>query len=343
MSKQNKYRLFLLAFFLLVGIFAISRYVLPFAFDAETTYQRSDQKESAKDIPSQKDEFHPGTASPAFSPENLDPEIYAVPGTPYSRGLHLMFFADGYLSWKDFNTDIDILLEQMQKVEPWASYARYNVYKIKPAEVTICGVQVKDERKPVLRCDPEKINGYLNKIIVQGHFKLIVLSRRDFQSWANVSRIADSGIFFSIPQSPADEIGKKTLGMLFLHMLGHAFGLKDEEIFVIAKAHSAAHQPDGPNCAPDKATAEKWWGDLIGIDPRVGYFQGCAAHTEYIKPTEGSLMNLGDLSKFIPDYGPVSEEYLRKMLTYCFSEKIYSVSDDPSFFQRYPELKECAR
>ena len=274
--------------------------------------------------------------------EQLDPDIYHIPAAAYQRGLDLIFFADGYLSWQEFDSDTQLLLREMRKVEPWKSYSRYNIYLIRPKELDICTVKVKDERKPTLRCDAEKVNKYLNKLRTW-HFKFIVLSRRDFQSWANVVRLQDSGIFFSMPRSPRDSIEEQVTGQLFLHMLGHAFGLKDEELFVIAKADSAAHKPDGPNCAPDKTTAKKWWGDLARLYPeRVGYYQGCAGVIDYIKPTKGSLMNLGDLSEFVPDYGPVSERYLRKMLEYCFSEKIYSVSDDPDFFGLYPEFKECA-
>lgn len=270
----------------------------------------------------------------------LDPDVYHVPASPYPRGFNFIFLADGYLSWDEFDHDTQMLLREMKLVEPWKSYPRYNIYQIRPKELDLCGVKVADERKPVLRCNPDGVNRYLNALET-GHFKLVVLSRRDFQSWANVVRLQDSGIFFSMPRpagGPADETAN---GILFLHLLGHAFGLKDEEMFVIAKADSAPHQPDGPNCAPDRATAERWWGDLVGPEPGVGYFGGCAANKAFIKPTQGSLMNLGDLSQFTPTYGPVSERYLRKVLEYCFSETRHHIADDPNFFETYPEFKEC--
>ena len=52
-------------------------------------------------------------------------------------------------------------------------------------------------------------------------------------------------------------------------------------------------------------------------------------------------MNLGDLSHFVPEYGPVSERYLRKILEYCFSEKLSAEGDDPEFFGQYPEFAAC--
>lgn len=270
----------------------------------------------------------------------VDPDIFHIPASPYPRGLSLIFFADGYLSWDEFDRDTQTLVRTMKTVEPWKSYARYNIYQIRPKELDICGVKVADERKPVLRCSPERVNGYLNQLRT-GHFKLVVLSRRDFQSWANVTRLQDSGIFFSMPSSPANPADEAAVGLLFQHLVGHAFGLKDEEIFVIAKADSAPHRPDGPNCAPDKKTAQAWWGNLVGKYPEVGYFKGCAAGKDFLKPTKGSFMNLGDLSQFVPTYGPVSERYLQKILDYCFSERRHSIVDDPQFFDNYPEFVEC--
>lgn len=271
----------------------------------------------------------------------LDPNIYHVPGAPYTRGLSIIFFADGYLSWDEFDRDADIVMRGLKSVSPWQSFQRFNIYKIKPRENDICDVKVANERKPVLRCDPALLNGYLNRLET-GPFKLVALSRRDFQSWANISRLQNSGIFFSIPVAPDGPQAEAALAIPFAHLMGHAFGLKDEEMFVIAQADSAGNTAGGPNCAPDITTAKQWWGDLATRYPdRVGYFPMCAGHREYIGPHRGSIMNLGDLSHFVPDYGPVSERYLRKVMDYCFSEKLYTVGDDPQFFVQYPEFTAC--
>lgn len=290
-------------------------------------------------LPAVSDESAAGTAA---ARAGLDPAVYRIPAAVHPNGLNLIFFADGYLSWDEFDRDVRVLTREMRTVEPWKSYERYNIYEIMPEEPGTCAVRTKDERKPVLRCGAGGINRYLSALAIE-RFKLAVLSRQAFQSWANVVRLADSGIFFSMPSPPQNRGDEATQGVLFLHLLGHAFGLKDEEVFVIAKGDdSAPRAPDGPNCAPDRATAGRWWGDLAGANPGVGYFSGCAGHTAYIKPTRGSLMNLNDLSQFTADYGAVSERYLRKVLQYCFSETRLAIAADPQFFELYPEFKACA-
>ena len=275
-----------------------------------------------------------------FSIQRSNQNIYQLPQKAIPRGLNLVFYADGYESWDEFNSDVDSLTRNIKKVEPWKAYERFNIYRINPGkEADFCRVKTENERKPVLRCE-EKINRYFEQLELS-RAKFIVLSRKDFQSWANVSRLQDSGVFFSLPQKlePATEVPHS---YLMLHLLGHAFGLKDEEKFVIAKAEGEPHEPNGPNCAPDKETAEKWWGDLAkSRSDRVGYFKTCAGSEDYVRPTESSLMNLADLEKFVPDYGPVSERYLRKILDYCFSESKTGYESDSDFFKQYPELKKC--
>ena len=206
-----------------------------------------------------------------------------------------------------------------------------------PSTITLCTVKTENERKPVLRCQTD-INNYFEELKLPSA-KFIILSRKRFESWANLARTDSAGIFFSIPEK-LDDTNSPSYGILFLHLLGHAFGLKDEEKFVIAKADSKAHLPDGPNCAPDRETAEKWWGNLVSKYPqRVHYFFTCAGSDKYIRATYSSLMNLNNSDNLVTDYGPVSEEYLSKLLKYCFSPKTYNYADDPEFFDRYPEIK----
>ncbi|MEI7426118.1 MAG: hypothetical protein WCK16_04325 [Candidatus Moraniibacteriota bacterium] len=269
-------------------------------------------------------------------------EFYHNPEKIYPRGLNLIFFAESYPSWEEFDSDITNLMLGIKQIEPWKTYTNYNIYKVNPgADSQLCQIKTENERKPVLRCDA-KINKLLEKVQLE-NFRLIVLSRKDFQSWANVSRLESAGIFFSL-KDKIDESNGIATSYLFAHLLGHSFGLKDEEKFVIAKADGAPHDPDGPNCAPDEETAKKWWANLAEKFPdRVGYFKTCAGSDNFIKPTETSLMNFGNMEKFIPDYGPVSEEYLRNMLQYCFSEKKLINNNTKLFFEKYPEFSDCTK
>jgi hypothetical protein len=273
------------------------------------------------------------------NPVALNDEEFRIPEKVNDRGLNIIFLADQYSSWEEFENDSNALMGELKTIEPWQSYQSFNIYKINPKENGLCYIKVKDERKPVLRCLPE-INRYLNNLPLE-NFRLIVLSRQEFQSWANVTRSENSGIFFSVPHSVTETGDQKVNALLLAHLLGHTFGLKDEEIFVLAQAGGAPHTPDGPNCAPDVTTAEKWWGDLTKKYTEVGYFKGCAGDENYIKPTQSSIMNLNTGAPIVYNYGPVSERYLKKILDYCFSSKRYKKSDDPSFFNSYPELSTC--
>lgn len=269
----------------------------------------------------------------------IDQAIFNYPEKVYPNGLNLIFYADQYLNKEEFDRDVKILSQDLKKFKPWNQYDNYNIYKIFPEkEKNICKIKNEDERKPVLRCS-EKINNYLNNLNLK-KFKLVVLSRQDFQSWANVKRLDNGGIFFSL-KGAISEQDRISYAVLFAHLMGHAFGLKDEEKYVLAKAGGAPHTPDGPNCAPDEKTAKEWWGDL-GEDEQVGYFKTCCGSDDYIKPTQSSIMNLNSgMEDFIPTYGPVSERYLQKVLNYCFSKEKVKYEDDKEFFDRYQEFKKC--
>lgn len=267
-------------------------------------------------------------------------EEYKISEKVNTDGLNLVFLADQYSSWGEFDSDIESIMGELQNIEPWKSYKSFNIYKINPKDSGLCYIKTKDERKPVLRCR-EDINNYLNNLPLD-RFRLIVLSRQEFQSWANITRYENSGVFFSVPKALIDPNEKKVNALLMAHLLGHTFGLKDEETFVIAQAGGAPHTPDGPNCAPDAATAEKWWGDLMKKNKEVGYFKGCAGDETFIKPTESSIMNLNTGSPIVYTYAPVSERYLKKVLDYCFTDIAPpEASKDTDFFKQYPEFKSC--
>ncbi|MEA2113295.1 MAG: hypothetical protein U9P63_01380 [Patescibacteria group bacterium] len=323
--------------FAVLGVAFVLTFILTFCFYDSASDLGRNQLAGFQSAQSQFTE----TAGENSNPVKFNLEEYRLPEKINPNGLNLIFFADQYPSWDDFESDANSLMSELKKIEPWQSYHLYNIYKINPKNAQgLCYIKIKDERKPVLRCQ-EEINNYLNNLPLE-KFRLIVLSRQDFQSWANLVKSENSGVFLSIPYLLSNNLEKKTFGLLFAHLLGHAFGLKDEEIHVIAKAGGAPHMPDGPNCAPDAATAEKWWGDLTKKFPKVGYFKGCCGDENYIKPTESSIMNLNTGSKIVHNYGPVSERYLKKILDYCFTpQNAHQAKTDTQFFQRYPEFERC--
>jgi len=328
-KKIKRYKIFRVVF--LTAVVILGGWVFSLLFDFSSPEPSSNQTSQPTSV-----------STSVNNPIQFNSEEYRLLEKINPGGLNLIFFADQYPSWTEFEEDTNSLMEEIKKIEPWKSYQLYNIFKINPKTAGLCYVKIKDERKPVLRCS-EDINYYLNNLSLE-RFKLIVLSRQEFQSWSNIVRIENSGIFFSIPHLLSDDLEKKTHGLLFAHLLGHAFGLKDEEIFVLAKAGGAPHTPDGPNCAPDAATAEKWWGDLTKEYSGVGYFKGCCGNENYIKPTQSSIMNLNTGSPIVYTYGPVSEDYLKKVLDYCFTPGNYNNAiNDKEFFDRYAEFEDCLK
>lgn len=264
--------------------------------------------------------------------------VYIMPNQIKDKGVNIVFVSDKYSSKDEFLKDTASLIYEMKSIEPWKSFDNFNYYKVYDTH-NYCHIKTENERKPVLRCN-DKINDLLLGLNLE-HLKLVVLSRQDFQGWANVARLENSGIFFSLTKAITQADSKAT-GYLFNHLIGHAFGLKDEEKYVIAKAGGAPHTPDGPNCAPDMQTAKEWWGSIADANPsNVGFFKTCAGSDKYIKPTKSSLMNLAELDAFVPNYGAVSTLYLKKMLNYCYTKNEYSYKTDPRFFEQYPEFKNC--
>lgn len=234
------------------------------------------------------------------------------------RSLHLVFYAHAFESREAFDAEVDFLVQALRSVEPWASHEFIRTHRVFGENPEVAHVVTEDRPHPALRIRPA-INDELRPLGL-ARFKLVFLSRERFLSWANVTRGWEpSVVTLSVPPDRGAEEREFT-GRVFLHELGHSFGLRDEmERGVIALAGSEGTLPGPPNCAPDHATAEAWWGGMVGQDPRVGYYSGCAGNPAYVRPTRTSLMNLADLASSPQDYGPVSERYLRIVLAEWFT------------------------
>lgn len=277
----------------------------------------------------------------------LDPKSYAIPQALHPRGLNIALVSEGFEKEEDFARAAQFVKDAFSWIEPWRSYKDFNFFEVFTGQADICHIEIQNHVKPTLRCNT-RVNDYIAPLGLY-RFKAVILSRRDFTAWANVTRLDNSVVAYSLP---ADKEGQEFYRKVLLHEFAHGFGLRDEMTkSVIALGGSAPTRAGGPNCAPDLATAKDWWGDLIkrsggayvfgSGEGDVGFYFGCAGHVDFIKPTIGSLMNMQDASHPSDDYGPVSERYLRKVLDYCFSEKVYSVRDDPDFFWIYPEFSPC--
>ena len=293
----------------------------------------------------------------SFDRSKLSTSTYILPESIKQNGLNVVFISDQFESREDFEYTTAILQAYLRMVEPWKSHENFNFFSIYTGDAVstdegskICYVEVENHRKPTLRCST-KINDFLIPLSLY-RFKVVVVSRQDFTSWANLTRLNNSMVALSVPKGKEEqEFTKKVLQ----HEFAHGFGLRDEMTkSVIALAGSEGTLAGGPNCAPDVQTAVEWWGDFVpktkdgkyvfsGEDGDVGFYFGCAGNEQFLKPTTGSLMNLQDLTKPSNDYGKVSESFLKKVLTYCFSEKIYSIKDDPDFFELYPDYRECVK
>src|SRR3989344_8234295 len=59
--------------------------------------------------------------------EELDSSIYRLPETVNQNGLNFIFLSDGYLSWEEFEKDVEALMREIKTIEPWKSYNDYNV------------------------------------------------------------------------------------------------------------------------------------------------------------------------------------------------------------------------
>lgn len=124
------------------------------------------------------------------------------------------------------------------------------------------------------------------------HYTMVLFSKKNFRSIAELGKIA----LISIPYDKKTKgfFGRKVnLMATSIHEFGHVFGgLMDEYYDADLRRENIGE----PNCAPDIATAKRWWGDLENLDPerpdiRVGYYSGGCYSGKPIRPTKYSIMS----------------------------------------------------
>lgn len=288
------------------------------------------------------------TLDASFNRKTLSQTVYSAPETIHRSGLNIVFVSDKFESREAFDAAALFIENAFTTIEPWKSYPDFNFFTVYTGDDRVCHLEVANHVHPTLRCSPHTTD--LIEPLKLYRFKMIIISRENFTSWANVTRLENSVVALSLPTGTEGQVLPRKV---ILHEFSHGFGLRDEMTkSVIALSGSEATKPGGPNCAPDVKTALEWWGDLVQKTDAgqyvfgegnndVGFFYGCAGNEHYLKPTVGSLMNLQDMTHPSEDYGPVSTRYLSKVLKYCFSDKVYNQSDDQPFFDQYPEFKAC--
>ncbi len=216
--------------------------------------------------------------------------------------LNLVFCSLHYQDKEIFLKDIDALIARLSKIKPFDEFMRnigfYYIVLSKEEENLIF--------KPTPSFPPLKVRqDFLDNILahLKSNYKLIIIDASGSVSCAELSSVDKMSLIVLGKRRYKD---RDSFAKGLLHELGHSLGLRDE--CVDCQQFSSAGQP---NCASTKEEAEKWWGDLVGKEPRVNYISGCCGNKSYIRPSIASLMNDADKAE---DFGPVNERYLRRVL-----------------------------
>ncbi|OPX28089.1 MAG: hypothetical protein B1H08_06570 [Candidatus Omnitrophica bacterium 4484_171] len=215
--------------------------------------------------------------------------------------LNLVFVSLSYQREDNFKKDISSILARLKKTSPFREFKSLKVYLLdaSPEERTV--LFKKSESFPFLKVKNSLIQDIKSRI--GGVYKLVLLNKQGDTSAAELSNIRNISLIILGKSSYG---GKNRLSKVFLHELGHSLGLREEN-----PGSSQPIIPGEPNCASDKETAKKWWGDMVKGNSAIGYFEIYSAGRKFIKPTRRSIMNNPLKSS---GYGPVNERYLRREL-----------------------------
>lgn len=217
-----------------------------------------------------------------------------------SASLQLIVLPLHYQDLRAFGADVEALTDALRHASPFheLSDGRISWELLAPlADEATALVPVNGTPPLAIRLD-------VIKRLDAAHpapYKLVVLDATGRRSCAELSELSRRSVII------LGSHGFRTstlLGRGFLHELGHALGLRDECVRCAATGDAGF-----PNCARTRAEAEAWWGSLVGVEPRVDFFSGCAGRKDYVRPTMASLMND---PAHAGDFGAVNERYLRQ-------------------------------
>ena len=215
--------------------------------------------------------------------------------------LNLVFVPLGYQREDNSGKDISSIIARLKGTSPFDEFKGLKVYLL-DADLKEKDVLFKKSKDfPFLKVKNSLIQGIKRNI--KGVYKLVILDKEGDVSAAELSSIKDVSVIILGKSS----YGKKNrLAKAFRHELGHSLGLREEN-----SASSRPIIPGPPNCASDKETAVRWWGDMVKEKSGIGYFEIQSGDEKFIKPTRRSIMNNPFKSS---GYGLVNERYLRKEL-----------------------------
>jgi len=243
--------------------------------------------------------------SPSAFPWQIAPfqqvKDFAVEKEKNQINLNLVFAGLGYHKEDEFKKDISLILTRLKNTPPFDEFKGLKVYLLDAGLDEKAILFKESEKFPYLKVRNDLIQSLENKL--SGVYKLVILNKEGKASAAELSSIKDISLIIL----GRDSYGQKNrLAKAFLHEFGHSLGLREENSRI-----SRQIIPGEPNCAPDKETAVKWWGDMAEAIDGVDYFEFQFRGNKFIKPTRHSIMNNPFKSS---GYGQVNEKYLRREL-----------------------------
>ncbi len=147
-------------------------------------------------------------------PEKIAYALYKKTQKEYANTFNIIFFIDGYSDQKKALDDINTLENAINTTEPYKSLKDLFAYKIITTIGSVC--KISDKK---FDCDRKALGG-LGSIGIE-HFKLVVLSQRDFASQADPFRGVSSLMTLSSY--------KKNFSEKFIPMLEDTFGASFEK------------------------------------------------------------------------------------------------------------------
>ncbi len=215
--------------------------------------------------------------------------------------INLVFVSLNYPESSDFEKDIYSITARLKSIFPFNEFKGFSFFLLTVGPEEKQEIFKQNRGFPYLKVRDDFISELNNAI--GGNYKLVILNKDISTSAAELSKANETSLIIL----GRDSFGKRNrLAKAFLHEFGHSLGLKEE-----SAGSGQTVVPGEPNCAPDRQTAVKWWGDLAAENSSVGYFEVKAGGKTYIKPTLRSIMNNPFKSY---GYGPVNERYLRREL-----------------------------